>query len=827
MGAAMYIRLKNRVTLTGKIEKIVPGHNVTLRQVWIEGKDYRDTLIVPAAEIEDLNVHDQQTVAPAPIAPTIPLPPPRQPAPLHAYQNLNSPLTAVAPTQYPPHPAQAFQQPQTAVHSPITHGPYPPTAQPQLTTAAPQQPKQPFVDPAIVSMSKPPMRPSPVATNLPPTVTASPETAQLPFSANALNRPLSKASNRTVTTQSPIPKITVGSSALQDTPTKSGLLESIGGLNIEDDIADDLVEDATGLTIAPGKESQTTQKKGRKRNRQSKKNALDGADVEASPARGTRAGKKGKGWRETPMLEDTASFQPYKALRKSKGNNAVNDNGWASEDVTDVQELGEFDFEGGLKKFDKRTVFDELKEKDQIEEADRLVSHNRARSKPGTAGGRNLHYTENVLDIPATIERPNKATPDDFWKSEADDGARNGSERLSGRELGSRQGSRRGEGKTGATKRSQSRKASAANVGQAPNRTNSGVSVQKAAKRRRKGKNANGAEKLLTNVASSAGFYVPPSNRKIEILSPLQMLNLENIAQNDLGLTEDMMTENAARGIAEVALHVLTDPAIKVRLAAADGDAPNSPPTVVILAGNNKSGYRSIAAGRHLRCKGINVIVCVVGLEKGERDLSVDMTKQLRLFKNFGGKVCAKSELFEFVRKASIPVISMDAPRSVLPQAPPMAVTLIVDALLGHVTPFEDLRASDQATVYELIEWTNRNEAFVLAVDVPTGIDHTTGRPTVQDGHSLYIRPRYVVSIGAPKKGLFEVIAAADTEDNETVTGHIVDDTVLDWSLFLVDIGLGASVWKRAGTKIRRGIDFGNKWALQIKYQSGADQAEE
>ncbi|KAF3769670.1 YjeF N-terminal domain-like protein [Cryphonectria parasitica EP155] len=543
----------------------------------------------------------------------------------------------------------------------------------------------------------------------------------------------------------------------------------------------------------------------RKRNRAGKKNANEPLETEASPARGTKTGKKGKGWRETPMLEDTSTFQPYKALRKSK----INQDGWASEDVTDVQEMPEFDFEGSLRKFDKRTIFDEMKEKDQIEEADRLVSHNR-KPKPGTAGGKNLHYTENVLETP-TIEKPNKAPPDDFWKSEADDGAVNGSERLSGRELGmgSRQGSRRGEGKPAGKGRSQSRKASAATVGQAPSRTNSGLPPG-------------------SSTTAAAGFIVPSSNRRVEILSPLQMLNLENIAQNDLGFTEDMMTENAARGITEVALHTLTDPAIRVRLAAADGNAAEQPATVVILAGNNKSGYRSVAAGRHLRNKGLNVILCVVGIEKGERDLSVDMTKQLRLFKNFGGKVCSKSELFDFVRKASMPVISMDAPRSVLPQAPPMAVTLIIDALLGHVTPFEDLRASDQATVYELIEWTNRNEAFVLAVDVPTGIDHTTGRPTVQDGHSLYIRPRYVVSIGAPKKGLFEAIAAGAAEDDETVTGHASDDVVLDWNLYLIDLGLGAAVWKRAGTKIRKGIDFGNRWALQFKYQSSeADQAEE
>lgn len=670
------------------------------------------------------------------------------------------------------------------------------------------------------------MRPSPgpSSANNMPSATVNPPTVQQTFGASSTAPKIRNGA----TNHSPLPQIHVGSVANQDAQPKSVLIEAMESMTVRAELADEPVEadpSANTAAAAEGQEGQASQKKNRRRERQRKKNGNDNLGVEANSATGMATGRKGKGWRETPMLEDTSSFQPYKALRKTK----ATQDGWQSEDVTDVQEMGEFDFEGSLRKFDKRTIFDEMKEKDKVEESDRLVSHNVARpkAKPGTAGGKNLHYSENVLDTGSPAEKSNKAPLDDYWKSEADDGARNGSEKLSGRELGSRQGSRRGEGKAAATRRSQSRKASAANVGQTPTRTNSGVSIPKPARRRRRAKHADAQEKLPTAAHSSAGFVLPPSNRKIEILSPLQMLNLENIAQNDLGLTEDMMTENAARGIAEVALHTLTDPAIKVRLAGADGSSTETPATIVILAGNNKSGYRSVAAARHLRNKGCNVILCVVGIER-ERELSVDMTKQVRLFKNLGGKVCNKSELFEFVRKASIPVISMDAPRSVLPQAPPMAVTLIIDALLGHVTPFEDLRASDQATVYELIEWTNRNEAFVLAVDVPTGIDHTTGTPTVQDGHNLYIRPRYVVSIGAPKKGLFEVIAAGAGDDDDTVTGRASDDAVLDWNLFLIDIGLGAAVWKRAGTKIRRGIDFGHRWAMQIKYQSSeADQAEE
>lgn len=783
--------------------------------VWIENKDWRGRLVIASNDIADLQLQENSG-PPAFKQPALPVAPAQRPLASHAYQNLASPVTPVAPNQYSSGHQGSRQH--AAPLIPAVQGLFQSAA--QSLPAAPQPSKSSFVDPAIVSMGKPPVRASPRDV---PLANASPQTVVQPYSSVS-TRPVSKSSEGV---QPPsVAMALVGDSSRQETP-RGTLIGSMESLSVRAELADETVEVVAAVEEELAAEVQENQpgvpKKMRRRNR--KKNAQDGApeDDPASLAKSARQGKKGKGWRETPMLEDTASFQPYKALRRNKGNQTANDNGWASEDVTDVQEMPEFDFEGSLKKFDKRTLFNEMREKDQVDDSERLVSHNR-RPKPGTAGGKNLHYTENVLEVPSTVSKPDKAPPDDYWKSEADDGVLNGSERLSGRELGSRQGSRRGESKTSSKPRSQSRKASASAVAQAPSRVNSGASVRDAAKGRRMARNVD-VHKQPPTPASSAGLYAAHPDRRIEILSPLQMLNLENIAQNDLGLTEDMMTENAGRGIAEVALHTLTDPAIKVRLSAADGDTLAPQPTVVILAGNNKSGYRSIAAGRHLRCKGINVIICVVGIERGERDLSVDMTKQLRLFKSFGGKVCGKSELFEHVRQASIPVISMDAPRSVLPQAPPMAVTLIIDALLGHVTPFEDLRASEQATVYELIEWTNRNEAFVLAVDVPTGIDHTTGKPTVQDGHSLYIRPRYVVSVGAPKKGLLEALSTGDVDDNATVTGHVSDDSVLDWSLFLVDIGLGAAVWKRAGTKIRRGIDFGNKWALQVKYRSGADQA--
>ena len=64
-------------------------------------------------------------------------------------------------------------------------------------------------------------------------------------------------------------------------------------------------------------------------------------------------------------------------------------------DTTGIEDMGDFDFEQELKKFDKKQVFDEIRQGDTTADEDRLVSHNRAR--PGTYGGKNLHPTEPVL----------------------------------------------------------------------------------------------------------------------------------------------------------------------------------------------------------------------------------------------------------------------------------------------------------------------------------------------------------------------------------------------------------------------------------------------
>nr|CEG05555.1 unnamed protein product [Fusarium clavum] len=632
--------------------------------------------------------------------------------------------------------------------SPASYAPAPvePVAAPTFS----QPPAQPaFVDPAILSLGRPPASATPSGSD-----------------TKALMHEGGRIELHNVS-------VNIKASTPGQPTSDHDLSGSVKNLTLGETVP----EPGNGKAVEGSVARSAKKKNTNRRSRQAKQGKgqraeEDGLAVEGSPASG-----RGKGWRQTPILQSTSSFQPFHFLKKStKGRKGTLDNGWASEDVT--EEMGDFDFENNLAKFDKATIFDQMRKEDQVDDASRLVSHNR-KPKPGTAGGKNLHYTENVLDLPSTARKDTYS-----WNSEADDGL-NEAERLSGRDVRSSQSNRRADSKSGPSRRSQSRKASAVAIsgGLPLSRVNSGQ-------------------------GHPPGLYLVPSHKRLETVSALQMLNLENIAANEVGLTEQLMAENGGRGIAEVTLKALTDPAIKVRFGLAGANpsssATLSSPAVVILAGNNKSGIRAIAAARHLRNKNVNVLVCLVGIER-EKDLLEDLRQQIQLYRAFGGKILSKTDLFEHLRKASS-------------AGSPVSVSLIVDALLGLTISFEELRTGDQAAVYELMEWANRNEAFVLSVDVPTGIDPTSGKVAVIDGSRLFVKPRYVVAMGAPKRGLLEAVTPPDEDDPQNMNNAGHEE---EWRLFIADIGLGSAVWRKAGTKIRRGIDFDEKWVLEMKYSDG------
>ncbi|KAK8015787.1 hypothetical protein PG991_008675 [Apiospora marii] len=691
----------------------------------------------------------------------------------------------------------------------------PPNAAPADYAAAPTPPKPSsasFQDPAIINIGRRPtsIRHDDNRNSQPPNI-----------SESATPRLLSRLAQHARSTYTAILETTPLARELNKLTIDANASNAAVGKSpaIGDDLdQNDTTEDDEALLATPiapptaDAQANAKTKKSRQRQRRGGRNGKSKNDGDATPTSSAKPTEQGPGWRQTPILQSTKSFQPFASLKKGqKGRQPPNaDNGWASEDVTDVQEAGDFDFEGSLAKFDKRTIFDEMRQQDKVDEAERLVSHNRLpRPKPGTAGGKNYHPTENVLDMPSATPKL-KETPDDFWKSEADDATVNGGEKqMSGREGSGRNSRMRGDSRMSNSRRSQSRKASTSAIHGmgGPSRGNSNVrypadnlAYQMHSRTSSGMRRSANTEKQPTLAMSGEGFYAMPLNRRMETVTHLQMLNLENIAHNEIGLSEDLMAENAGRSIAEVALTALGDPAIKLRNATA---SPPNTPTIVVLAGNNKSGIRAISAARHLRNRGINVLVCVVGIER-EKELIEEFRRQIRLFRNFGGAVCSKAQLFENLSKNATSLAASSQ----------VSVTLIIDALLGLSITFEELRPSDQATTYELMEWANRNEAFVLAIDIPSGVDPTKGTVNVIDGAKLYVHPRYVVALGAPKQGLLKAVEIGQDD------GDLMVD---EWKFYLADIGLGASIWRKAATRLRRGIDFDDKWVLEMKYRTLED----
>lgn len=470
---------------------------------------------------------------------------------------------------------------------------------------------------------------------------------------------------------------------------------------------------------------------------------IDMKDVNNGPLKSQKKAGKGKGWRQTPLIEEVPR-QPKK--KGQRGRKAMeNLNGWATEDATDIQDLGDFDFESNLSKFDKRRVFDDIRQEDTTAEADRLVSFNR-RARPGTNGGRNLHYTENVLDTPDGKDK-------DRWKSEAGE---------TEDDLMDHEGhysSGKGSKRAASRRPLQSRKGSV--IPAHLDRTESPRPLTR----------MQTSSPMNGSVSGIRASFKLQNNKPCPTISPLQMLEIEQLCASETGLTEDMVSENAGRSIAMAVLKL--------------ADVRN----VVFLVGNHKSGARAVAAARHLRNRRLRVTIVVLGGEREEMLLEV-MKKQLGIYRKGQGYVDRWDE-YQTKCDAGGP-----------------APDVVVDALLGvHVT-FEELRTDDQATVLEMIRWANRS-TLVLSIDVPSGLSATSGLLTEVDSQPLVMNSKHVLSLGAPKTGLLHAMALESLTDT------------MPWQVWVADIGISAAAWQKHGSRRKHGVEFGTEWVVPLKFALG------
>lgn len=220
-----------------------------------------------------------------------------------------------------------------------------------------------------------------------------------------------------------------------------------------------------------------------------------------------------------------------------------------------------------------------------------------------------------------------------------------------------------------------------------------------------------------------------------------QVREIDRLAIEETGPNLFQMMENAGRSLALQTIHLL--------------GAGWRGARVVVLAGGGGNGGGGICAARHLANRNVDVAVI---LSQPDR-LGEVPSFQRKVFLSAGGR--------------ELHIEALPAPRP----------DVIVDALIGY-----GLREAPQGRTAELIAWANASGAPILALDVPSGMDATTGHSP-----GTCIDAEATLTLALPKTGL----AGAAAGD-----------------LWLADLGIPRATFERAGLTY---VDpFGGRYRVRL-----------
>jgi NAD(P)H-hydrate epimerase len=186
------------------------------------------------------------------------------------------------------------------------------------------------------------------------------------------------------------------------------------------------------------------------------------------------------------------------------------------------------------------------------------------------------------------------------------------------------------------------------------------------------------------------------------------MREVDRIAVEELGLGILQMMENAGRNLAANVMELL--------------GTVGSFGEVTILAGAGGNGGGGLCSARHLHSRGYKVNMILDGEASALRGAAAN---QLRILRAAGLRPLAPSEAEEAIRRADV----------------------VVDALIGY-----SLRGAPRGRAAELIDLCNEHARQVLALDVPSGLDATTG-----EAPGAIVRPDRTLTLALPKTGLASI----------------------------------------------------------------------
>lgn len=241
----------------------------------------------------------------------------------------------------------------------------------------------------------------------------------------------------------------------------------------------------------------------------------------------------------------------------------------------------------------------------------------------------------------------------------------------------------------------------------------------------------------------SVPWFVAQDGSAVPTVTTAQMREVDRLAIEETGPNLYQMMENAGRSLARTVLE---------HLGAGWAEDP-----VVVLAGTGGNGGGGICAARHLANRGVEVILVMSDPD----GLSAVPADQLSMYRAAGGREAGPDEL-----AAS-------------------QVAVVVDALIGY-----SLGGVPRGVAAELIEWTASQPSPVIALDVPSGIDATTG-----EAPGASIRADRTLTLALPKSGL---------------------DARGVGELWLADIGIPLEVYRRMGLEVPVGM-FGPRFRVPLR----------
>ncbi len=473
----------------------------------------------------------------------------------------------------------------------------------------------------------------------------------------------------------------------------------------------------------------------------------------------------------------TATSVRRKIKTKSNINNNNNSNkaqrqdykskpDWEGEDIINMDT--DFDFQANLNRFDKKTVFQELRAMDQVNPSNRLVAHNKPTENPQSKYGHNEMIIEksNHNDKGWGLE----STPisEEYEDDESDTSFDDSKNIYNLSEL---------------KKNLPNTTASTASI------TSTSIQLPtppaQTIPRKERLQSKASIKDLLPQLTPIQSTTSSGSTQIISSLdhmpcpscSPIQFVEVERVCTSTYGISEEILIENGARGIAQLVVQAFGGSS---RVSSKNH---NSLPLVVILAGNNRAGAQALAAGRQLINRNVRVVAIIIGLSKDD-ELSHSVKLQVKSFKSSGGKIASRIEQLEKI------LDNIDSPPEI-----------IIDGIQGYRTSLTDLWDDDLQTTLLLINWANQQKAVILSIDIPSGIDASSGQKTP---NQLFINSKWVVSLGLPLSGIPNAYAS------QTVIRG-------DWIHYLVDVGFPPTLFTKGNMRKFNREWFGADWIVPLE----------